>query len=161
MRNQEFPRPRCSGQNVPKGVSLLEALVALVLVGFLVFNIWSAYIQSKGILKVSIREMEAMTYGVSFLSQARKFRPSLLVDAGWSPLTPQSIDASGTAVFRVGPGCSFTIQELKKDNFTLDYEIEKVNVSLPTPVKLFSLKVSWQEGGERRREAVFSSLCTE
>jgi|GEM_PF-3989835 len=144
-----------------RGVSLVESLIALFVAGFILFNIWAAYIQSKSVVKVSLHEMEALTYGASFLAQAQRFHSSLLIDASRSPLTPSSIDASGTAVFSLSPGCGFTIPLVQKGVFTFEYEITKINTSLSQPTKLLSFWVSWQEVGEKPRDAVFTSLCTD
>ena len=134
----------------PSGLSLIEVLVAVCLLGILILPLLHTYVQSSGGIQLGQSESIILDIGGSFTAQVRLFTPSALVPtAGEVSLTP-----SPDGKYRIGPSAVAAVVELPpwdSHQMTVSYEIAPLP-TMPVTARLILLKIQWNAriGGTRQ-----------
>jgi len=132
------------------GISLIEVLVAVCLLGILILPLLHTYVQSSGGIQLGQSESVALNIAGSFVGQVRMFSPSTLPPTAGDVLLKPSADGK---YHLGGPAGGNTVELPPWDpqQMTLSYEVAPL-LTMPRDSRLVLLKVLWNAriGGTRQ-----------
>lgn len=136
-----------------RGLSLIEVLVAVCLLGILILPLLHTYVQSSGGIQVGQSESTILNLGGSFIAQVRQLSPTdLPPTAGPVTLTP-----APDGKYKIGnsPGAApIELPPWDHRQMTLSYEIAPLP-TMPREARLFLFKVQWTAKIGGTRQSVF------
>jgi len=147
------------------GLSLVEVLVALFVLGLTLLPLFGLYSQSSAVVRIGRHDMEAMNFGSSFIAQARKLLPG--------NITCTNGDVKLLAIqngrLRLGPGGvanEVEVPMLDQSIFQTKYSIMNfamlpANDGIVREAKQIVLKISWKESLGKDKSACFTALVVD
>lgn len=152
----------CRQGKTRRGLSLVEVLVALFVLGLTILPLFGLYSQSSAVVRIGRHDIEAMNFGSSFISQARKLLPRNVTCTNGD----MKLLAIQNGQLRLGPvGVANTIEVPLLDQaiFQTTYSIASfamspANDGMLREAKQIVLKISWKESLGKDKSACFTAL---
>lgn len=141
-----------------RGLTLVEILVAIALMGASIIPIWLMFFQSQANIIEGQLESQIVNLGTAFLGQVRGMNPRTLTPtAGALPIAPLPSDEYLLPGFP--PNVRIILPPWPANDCQLTYEIQVFN-PLPIEGKLVSLTIDWKAKG-RSHQITFPELVTD
>jgi len=148
-----------------RGLSLVEVLVALFILGLTLLPLFGLYSQSSAVVRIGRHDMEAMNFGSSFISQARKFLPRHITCTN-GEVKLLAIQNNLLRLGPVGVPNEIEIPVLDQSVFQAAYSIKDfamspANDGVVREAKQIVLKISWKESIGKEKSACFTALVVD
>ncbi len=149
---------RCQYDVGGRGLSLIEILFAVAILGAMLLPIWFVFFQSSQVVTEGQAEAQVINLGAAFCGQVRRLDPQNLPETA-APVTLRPV-AGGVYTLGGAPGLnSIELPGWDDGNLTLAYEITRLG-PLPRVARLAMLRVHWRDRAGHPRTARFPELLT-
>ncbi len=141
------------------GLTLVEILIALALLGASVIPIWLSFYQSQAAIVEGQAESLVINLGTAFAGQVRRFPPGALTPTGGSlPIAP--VEGGEYQLAGFPPGARLVLPPWPAAQMDLTYEIAPFG-PLPGAARLACLTVSWKGKAGRGHQISFPELVAD
>jgi len=141
------------------GLTMVEIIVALALLGASIIPIWMSFYQSQANILEGQFESGVVNLGTAFSGQVRLMKPGTLTPTGGAlPIALNSAGEYQLAGFP--PGSKIVLPPWPGSQMDLSYEIFDFG-PLPAKGRLVCLSVSWKGKSSRRHQITFPELVAD
>ncbi|HNW34011.1 MAG TPA: hypothetical protein PKM25_03710 [Candidatus Ozemobacteraceae bacterium] len=134
----------------------------MFILGLTLLPLFGVFSQSSAVVRVGQHDIEALNFGSSLISQARKFLPkNVSITSGDKPLP-----ASENGLIRLGPQGSeneIDVPTLDRTLFQCTYSISNypfppTKDGIPREARQLILRISWKESVGKDKNMLFTAL---